>query len=149
AWLCVAERLPKSEITCAIANGFRVDKSVAAEWLRASIEKFEGAGLLAAEETNSAVNNVVQKTATNTCRRAAERTISVEHRLPIREYRVFERFVRIAAPPRLHPALESLMGGLRTDLRPNLDGDAVFSLEISGDPTGWRITLGDELVARC
>src|SRR5262249_68394 len=68
---------------------------------------------------------------------------------PIREYRVFERFVRIAAPPDLHPALESLMGGLRTDFRPSLDGDSVFSLEISADPTGWRITLGDELVARC
>src|SRR5262249_36791576 len=114
---------------------------------------FAGAGLLAAEETNSATTKAVQKVSTTPLTRPAERIMPIKHRLPTCDYRVFEQFVRIAAPLRLHPAVESLMGGLRIDFRRGLNGDAAFSpfhLEIVPGPSAWRITLGgDEVVAHC
>jgi len=149
AWLCVKDRLSTSETTRAIASAFRVDTSVAAEWLRASMETFEAAGLLPAQQPKDAIDGAPQKRAASQSSGAAERPASGEDRLTTREYRIFEQLARIAAPHCLQPAIESLLGGLRADSRV-LDADGPgFDLKIAPEGSDWKIMIGDEVVAHC
>jgi hypothetical protein len=45
-WLCIRDGLSEQESTLALAKAFAVDRTIAAEWFRMSMDTFHGLGLL-------------------------------------------------------------------------------------------------------
>jgi len=146
-WLCVRDGLSPAESALALANGFRIEHAVAAEWFRTSAQKFQDLGLLGSADHIEACGRE------DTSVTAAPRSRSSQPGRGV-AYRLFDQCFRINAPDDLQPAIDSLLGTLRTDpSRHPQDGGCGLQIDIlaDGDAEGetWEIALNGQVESRC
>jgi hypothetical protein len=144
-WLCIRDGLSANESTLALANAFKVDQTIAAEWLRISTDRFQDLGLFEnVGSTTAACSPRVREKSQKSGLTSAAR------RAPRSDYRVFEQILHLFAPPGPLVALESLLATLRTDpadqkelARPDIEIDIVAH----GDR--WDILVDGKLETTC
>jgi hypothetical protein len=141
-WLCIRDGLSANESMLALANAFKVDQTIAAEWLRISTGQFQDLGLFENVGSRAACLPRLREESLESGLTSAAR------RAPRYDYRVFEQILHLFAPPGPLAALESLLAILRTDsadqkARPDIEIDIVAH----GDR--WNILVDGKLETTC
>ena len=108
-WLCIRDGLSGHESTLALAKAFEVDRTIAAEWFRISMDTFQDLGLLETAGSTAAAP------APRTREASPKSATSAARRGPCAEYRLFEQILHLSAPPGPLAAVESLLAALRSD----------------------------------
>ena len=141
-WLCIAQGLSQDESTLVLADTFEIDSSMAAEWFRVSMAKFQDLGLFESGEAKARAplaRNALASSGMKGSLRSAQR-----------EYRLLDQIVRVSAPDEPLAAIESLLGTLRT-VSTNCKQRTLPCIEINVVPRGerWDITLDENIEVTC
>ena len=141
-WLCIAQGLSQHESTLVLADTFEIDSSMAAEWFRVSMAKFQDLGLFESGEAKARAplaRNALASSGMKGSLRSAQR-----------EYRLLDQIVRVSAPDEPLAAIESLLGTLRT-VSTNCKQRTLPCIEINVVPRGerWDITLDENIEVTC
>jgi hypothetical protein len=144
-WLCIRDGLSEHESTLALANAFKVGRTIAAEWLRISTDRFRDLRLLETAESTAGARaprarEASQKSPLTSAARRGARS----------DYRVFEQILHLFAPPGPLAALESLLAALRTEPADQNElacPDIEIDIVAHGDR--WDIVVDGQLEATC
>jgi hypothetical protein len=140
-WLCIAQGLSQHESTLVLADTFEIASSMAAEWFRVSMAKFQDLGLFESGEAKTRIP-VARNALAGSGMKGSLRSTQ-------REYRLLDQIVCVSAPDEPLAAIESLLGTLRVST--NCNQRALPRIEINVVPRGarWDITLDEDIEATC
>jgi hypothetical protein len=143
-WLCIRDGLSEQESTLALAKAFAVDRTIAAEWFRMSMDTFHGLGLLETDGSTKGapaprIGQAWPKPSTRGGRPGSGRA-----------YRLLDHLFSISAPPGPLAAVESLLATLRVDpARLEEDGFPAVDIDIVAQGDRWNITVAGRVEATC
>ncbi len=143
-WLCIRDGLSRHQSTLALAKAFEVDRTIAAEWMRISMDRFQDLGLLETTASAKAAPALLTRgTSPKSSTPAARRG-------PCAEYRLFDQILRVWAPPGPLAAVESLLAVLRSDpVHRKEDGCLEIAIDIVAHGDRWGIMIGRQLKTTC
>jgi hypothetical protein len=141
-WLCIKDGLSGHECTVALSKAFEIDRPIAAEWVRASMDAFQHLGLLETLESTERLPLL------NSGRTSPNRSLPGGRREPRSKYRLLEQILHLSAPPGLLAALESLLATMRIDPAGRKEhGCAEIEIDIIANGDQWDIVVGGHLMA--
>ncbi len=142
-WLCMTGRLSQNESMLALAKAFDVDRTIAAEWFRISMDTFQDFGLLETAGSTKLPSPRTQEASSKAATPGAWQGPSVH-------YRLFHHNLRVSAPPGPMAAVESLLAALRSDPADwKEDGCPRIEIDIVAHGDRWDIVVGGRLEATC
>jgi hypothetical protein len=143
-WLCIRDGLSMHESTLALGKAFKVDPTVAAQWLRIGMDTLQNLGLLETAVSTRAVP------APRTREPSPKSSAPAASQGPCAEYRLFDQILRVSAPSGPLASVESLLAALRTDpANRNEHGCPHVEIDIATNGDRWDICVDGQLEATC
>jgi hypothetical protein len=143
-WLCIRDGLSTHESTVALAKAFKVDPTIAAQWLRIGMDNFQNLGLLETAGSTRAAP------APRTRESSPKSAMGAVSQGPCAEYRLFDQILRVSAPPGPLASVDSLLAALRSDpASRNEHGCPRVEIDIAANADRWDILVDGRLEATC